>query len=705
MGFADNCLVQLRAIYHADRGEKLLVVPQYEVQAGPVRKHTQRATMAIPLSWNPTVGACLGFGVTSAYFVPEHLRHTFEGKMPIQAPEGWIKLPPQLMETGQAGLYCMPLPATGAGPNGSGMMLIQPATATVALGRRYQAMVKNPEWFNLDLADRCLNFLPTDVPAFPPLDPTELNDRQAQAVAMGLGSPLTLVEGPPGTGKSALLVELIARCVQRGERVAVVASSNEAVDSVALKLLAEIKRDPEAPIALCARLGQISRYGRLDPALKPFAPQGLPEDQVTNDKVSFMTIFRIIAFDLHRFDVVIIDEAGAVGLPWLYALAALAHLRVVGVGDGRQNEPFLAYRQVKKEVREIFESSLFAHLDLAWKPGALPDPRVVRLTSQYRMRDDLAEMVRRLEIYERYETPQAMPVINSPSFPHTASLSVLDTSALGSDYAEGTNPITRQATLDLVSRWKREMPNLEVAIITPYAAQCAVYESFLKEVEWRHVRVGTVHRFQGREATAVVFDVVDGAGARYSLTNNEQSNKAAQVINVAISRSRAKLVVVGEVQAWRKDLPASAFLLRVVAYAEEVGSLVPAPLPLDPRDDKPGSFSAMPDLIEPAQLIPQFLADAALACQEISIFSEEPDPGYCAAILAHAAGWKASLHVFTNRKRVPDVLLSHAVTLRPPSAWPHKSAQIVFDGRLQYGGGVDLLGGDCSPTMWRRVKG
>ncbi len=65
---------------------------------------------------------------------------------------------------------------------------------------------------------------------------TTLNESQKEAVGKALGSEAFLIHGPPGTGKTSTLVELILQEVKRGNRVLAVADSNTAVDNMLQRL-------------------------------------------------------------------------------------------------------------------------------------------------------------------------------------------------------------------------------------------------------------------------------------------------------------------------------------------------------------------------------------------------------------------------------------------------------------------------------------
>ena len=68
------------------------------------------------------------------------------------------------------------------------------------------------------------------------LYPFGFNASQKQAVDNALNYKLSMIEGPPGTGKTQTILNIIANAVMRGESVAVVSSNNSAIENVEEKL-------------------------------------------------------------------------------------------------------------------------------------------------------------------------------------------------------------------------------------------------------------------------------------------------------------------------------------------------------------------------------------------------------------------------------------------------------------------------------------
>jgi len=62
--------------------------------------------------------------------------------------------------------------------------------------------------------------------------PFGFNLSQKEAVNNAFANPLSIIEGPPGTGKTQTILNIIANAIMRGQSVAVVSSNNSATKNV-----------------------------------------------------------------------------------------------------------------------------------------------------------------------------------------------------------------------------------------------------------------------------------------------------------------------------------------------------------------------------------------------------------------------------------------------------------------------------------------
>ena len=123
----------------------------------------------------------------------------------------------------------------------------------------------------------------------------------------------------------------------------------------------------------------------------------------------------------------------------------------------------------------------------------------------------------------------------------------------------------------------QELPEATVGVATPYKAQADRIAGY-----WEHqprVRVGTVHTFQGGERDVVVFGLV--AGASMPAGSVAWLEAERNLWNVAISRARVHLVLVGDRAFWAARRGVGAELATIEAATDESAKddlAAPAPL-------------------------------------------------------------------------------------------------------------------------------
>lgn len=111
-------------------------------------------------------------------------------------------------------------------------------------------------------------------PASPLIYPFGVNASQLVAVEQAFTSQVSLIEGPPGTGKTQTILNIIANVLVRGETVAVLSNNNAAVENVYEKL------GKSGLDYLVARLGSKEHREKFFASM-PTVPPGEPEPSPT----------------------------------------------------------------------------------------------------------------------------------------------------------------------------------------------------------------------------------------------------------------------------------------------------------------------------------------------------------------------------------------------------------------------------------------
>ena len=245
------------------------------------------------------------------------------------------------------------------------------------------------------------------------------------------------------------------------------------------------------------------------------------------------------------FTTVVVDEGGLVSRVSVAALSSWAARRVVIVGDQRQLSPI-------SKINRLFPSHVarwVASSGLAHVTRSTPATHV--LTVQHRMHPTIRLAVSEYQydgslrdaprVIER-ETPLHPNLQGGPR----AIWYVLDEDVGGqvphirAERGPGNKSWIRPRSREVVQRLLATHPSLKTAdvlFITPFAAQARLMSSVCGELNLDSWKASTVHRQQGAEADAVVFDTVNAGSAGWA------HDEWKRLINVGISRARHLLIV------------------------------------------------------------------------------------------------------------------------------------------------------------------
>jgi ATP-dependent RNA/DNA helicase IGHMBP2 len=434
-----------------------------------------------------------------------------------------------------------------------------------------------------------------------------LNDSQNEALqTIAEAEDVALVHGPPGTGKTTTLVEAIRVLVARGEQVLVCAPSNAAVDHLTRSIAAAGLRPLR--IGNLARIGDDTAAWSLDAVveqerdfkqireLKKRASEmrrmaGKYRRQFGKEEAEQRRLLFGEARSLSRearelesylvnkvvgeaqavtctligatheylrdrtFATVIIDEAGQAPEPacWVPVMKAG---RVIMAGDPFQLPPTV---KSEKAARQGFAVTLL-------EKAISRHERVSLLKTQYRMNEQIMRFPCDWFYKGLLEAHESVRHWFLPGAPDV--LEFVDTAGCGYEEEESQESESKRNPEEaaLVRRHFDRFASgvsvpFDAGVIAPYRAQIDLLSGQFSDLP--HVAVNTIDSFQGQERDVIYISLV---------RSNNRSEigflKDYRRLNVAMTRARKKLVVVGD----SATLAGDPFFGAFVDFAEKSGA-------------------------------------------------------------------------------------------------------------------------------------
>ncbi|ALM22007.1 hypothetical protein AAT17_12585 [Nonlabens sp. MIC269] len=277
------------------------------------------------------------------------------------------------------------------------------------------------------------------------------------------------------------------------------------------------------------------------------------------------------------FDLVIVDEASQCDLASLLPVIYRAK-RLVILGDPNQlphitniTKPEADYVASKYDVGsfqvDFTSKSLFDYIDDLSKKSNF---RSVMLNEHYRCHPEIIQWSND-NIY-KLTLGQVMSVRTSPEQYDTKEKGFHWVNVLGDmDNESNTNQKQVESTVNLYNRLRKENPTCSIGIITPFTGQKKLLQETFGESD-NMLKIDSVHKFQGDEKDIIIFNMVISTNAAKSKL--DFVNKNSYILNVAITRARAALYVVGDFNALSSSGVAKTPIEKLANYANEISKVI-----------------------------------------------------------------------------------------------------------------------------------
>ncbi|MCX8079653.1 MAG: DNA2/NAM7 family helicase [Bacteroidia bacterium] len=443
-----------------------------------------------------------------------------------------------------------------------------------------------------------------------------LNQSQIEALHHALNSDgLFLVHGPPGTGKTTVLTESANIFQQQGKKILITAPSNVALDVIGMRLVKknldfvrlghparatpevwEFSMDMKKQKSIYAKewknirlnIEQIHKelsvyhrnFTKEKRETKSFLKDELNAlkkelkeledfmelDVITNTQILLSTPVNLDHKHLQNFqwDICLADEAAQMPEP-MFWMCARRSKNIILFGDPFQLPPVCRSEKAKKLGYETTVADKLLRIQ----------NRHYTLLQQYRMNLPIQELVSH-GMYEGKLFSDA--TISYQYFQRDNGEGFfkpclwIDTAGMGFEEAIDEKTLSRfnEGEAGMVKKylnflWEHYEPEFltDIGVISPYKAQISYIRNLLSEDVYRQniisqrIQIQTVDGFQGGEKDIIIVSLVrsNPKGELGFLSDDRR-------LNVAFSRARKKLVIIGD----SSTLQGSPYLAKALDY-------------------------------------------------------------------------------------------------------------------------------------------
>ncbi len=464
--------------------------------------------------------------------------------------------------------------------------------------------------------------------------PESIPKGQIAAINTAIRNDITVIWGPPGTGKTYTMAQIAKEALQNGKTVLIVSHSNVSVDGVVKQTVAGLKNANMEDLLID---GKVLRYGyvrdeelsldsyavaynyvlnhrpdlqkemdrlrkekeqlrqsggylsqkreQIEKDLKKIRAEVRSEERQYVEKARLVatTISKVTVdplFDEQEYDIVMFDEVSMAYVPQIVCAATYAKEKMVLVGDFRQLAPI-----VQSEARKVLEVDVFSYLGIANGTKVCAHPWLVMLNEQRRMHPAISAFPNKyiynnlLLDHDSVQSGLTDIVSREPLSGNAVNLINLSGSyAAAMKNSDNSRFNILSAIIAFTTSLQaEESGEKSIGIITPYAAQTRLIRAMIQDhrkTEETDIACSTVHQFQGSERDLIIFDAVESYPAsKVGWLMGKVMDSVIRLINVAITRAKGKLIIIANAKFWEKKFDGTPHIFwKLIKYLSSSGN-------------------------------------------------------------------------------------------------------------------------------------
>lgn len=425
-------------------------------------------------------------------------------------------------------------------------------------------------------------------------DASQLTDEQTSVMKKMIdANDLFLLWGPPGTGKTSVMIrELVRHFSTSNSPVLLLAYTNRAVDEIcdAILALGESYRSAYVRVGSNHSCHDSHKPRLFNNLVKTCNSRQELKNLLDVNQIYVSTISSLLGklelFKLKSFDTIIIDEASQVLEPMILGLMGYTD-KVILIGDHKQLPAVVQQSEfqckvkfpiLKDEIklqtlnRSLFERLFGIYVENTWEEN------FARLSLQGRMHSRIMAFPSnhfydgKLKVLT--EEQNGFTLLNSAFLDFVNKNRVI---FIDCEVAETVTRKTNQNEALLVSKLvhffekeKQDFSEKYLGVITPFRAQIAL---IVNQLEKDHIQVpitvDTVERYQGSARNHIIYSMCNTKSNLLSRTQKEDGIEIDRKFNVALTRAKESLIIIGNQSILSRNPIYKAWIEQAVHISQE----------------------------------------------------------------------------------------------------------------------------------------